>query len=63
MTRRLVPSLISVVTVAAYLVPALAVAAWLGEPWQVQDAGQRSSRCWVLAAFWGSSRSSGARAV
>ena len=53
-------ALISVVTVAAYLVPVLAVAAWLGEPWQVPGRWAAVIAVLVLAAFWGSGRSSAA---
>ena len=52
--------LISVLTVAAYLVPVLAVAAWLGEPWQIPGRWAVVIAVLVLAAFWGSGRSSGA---
>ncbi len=56
-------ALISVVTVAAYLAPVLAVAAWLGEPWQVPGRWAAVVAVLVLAAFWGSSRRFGCRAV
>ena len=53
-------ALISVVTVAAYLAPVLAVAAWLGEPWQVPGRWAAVVAVLVLAAFWVSSRRLGA---
>jgi hypothetical protein len=52
--------LISVVTVAVYLAPVLAAAAWLGEPWQVPGRWAAVVAVLVLAAFWGSSRRLGA---
>ena len=55
--RRTGSALISVVTVAAYLLPVLVVAAWLGEPWQVPGRWAAVIAVLVLAAFCGSSRS------
>jgi Family of unknown function (DUF6350) len=56
--------LISVATVAVYLLPVLAVGAWLGEPWQVPARWAVVIVVLVLAALWGSGRGSGAgRAV
>jgi len=53
-------ALISVVTVAVYLAPVLAAAAWLGEPWQVPGRWAAVVAVLVLAASWGSSRRLGA---
>jgi Family of unknown function (DUF6350) len=53
--------MISVVTVAAYLLPVLVVAVWLGEPWRVPSRWAAVIAVIVLAAVWGSSRALGAR--
>ena len=56
--RTTTPGLISVATVAVYLLPVLAVAAWLGEPWQVPARWAAVIAVLLLAALWGSSRGS-----
>ena len=50
------PGLISVVTVAAYLVPVFVVVVRLGEPWQVPARWAVVIVTFLLAAVWGSSR-------
>jgi Family of unknown function (DUF6350) len=50
------PGLISVVTVAAYLVPVFVVVVRLGEPWQVPARWAVVIVAFLLAAVWGSGR-------
>jgi hypothetical protein len=50
------PGLISVVTVAAYLLPVVVTAARLGEPWQVPGRWAVVIAAFLLAAVWGSRR-------
>jgi Family of unknown function (DUF6350) len=50
------PGLISVVTVAAYLVPVFVVVVRLGEPWQVPVRWAVVIVALLLAAVWGSGR-------
>ena len=60
-SRATSPGLISVATVAVYLLPVLAVGTWLGEPWQMPARWAAVIAVFLSAALWGSRRISRAR--
>jgi len=57
------PLLISIVTVAAYVLPVLVVAVLLGEPWQVPGRWAAVIAVLLAAAVWGSSGALGTARV
>jgi hypothetical protein len=57
--QRASPGLISVVTVAAYQLPVLVGAVLWGEPWRAPGRWAAVIGVYLLAAWWGSSRSLG----
>jgi hypothetical protein len=59
--QKVSPGIISVVTVAAYQLPVLVGAVLWGEPWRASGRWAAVIGVYLLAAWWGSSRSLGAK--